>query len=299
LQANMEGGKLFNDFDIGGYLLWKQIPVFVDGRIGPYFGTSIIQDHHLIYQGNLGLLDKYGIDWIMLAYGKTSQTGTFDRLNRLITGSGQWALVFWDDACLIYVRRTPKYARVIEEYQYRFVNPATPDFNSAPKDFLGELARKLDDEPGSLMPHTLAGNFFFYHNDAKAAESEFKLVLGKDPYNAMMYNNLGNAYLRQGRVEDAIDCYKRAVKIDVNLGLAYCNWGYLLEAKGQTEEAVRLYTIATKVTPSDAWPYNRLGIIEMRKGNRQKAVYYWKIGESLDKGSEAAVNLREYLKARP
>ncbi|MDQ7798719.1 MAG: tetratricopeptide repeat protein [Candidatus Edwardsbacteria bacterium] len=299
LRANMDGGKLFNDFDIGGYLLWKQIPVFVDGRIGPYFGTSIIQDHHLIYQGNLELIHKYGIDWIILAYGKTSQTGTFDRLNRLITDSGQWALVFWDDACMIYVRRTPKYAGVIEKYQYRFVNPATPDFDSQPRVFLGELTRKLDEEPMSLMPHTLAGNFFFYHNDVQTAEREFKLVLEKDPYNAMIYNNLGNVYLRQGKIDQAIAAYKKAVKYDVNLGLTYCNWGYVMEARGDTKEAVRLYTIATKVTPSDAWPYNRLGIIEMKSGNRQKAFYYWRIGESLDKNSEAAISLREYLKNGP
>lgn len=293
LKANLGGGKLFNDFDIGGYLLWKQIPVFVDGRIAPYFGTEVLNDHHRIYQGNLALLDHYGIDWLMLPYAKTSQTDFFDRFNRVIVASGRWVLVYWDDACLIYVRDDPRYQGVIDRHRYRYVNPAAPDLSLPPEKFLGELNRKLAEEPGSLMPHTLAGNYFFHHNDPAMAEKEFRAVLASDPYNPMMYNNLGNAYLRQGRVDEAIKAYQKAVKLDVNLGLAYSNWGYVMEAKGETKEAIRLYTIATKVAPGDAWPYNRLGHIAMKQGNREKALEYWRKGAQMDPSGDAAKSLRE------
>jgi hypothetical protein len=296
IKQHRNGGKVFNDFDIGGYLLWKEIPVFVDGRIGPYFGTEILPDHFRILSGDLDLLDKYGIDWLFLPYAKTSQTEDFDRFNKKIVSAGNWALVFWDDACLVYVRRTEKYREIIERYQYRHVNPAVPDFSLEPKLFLGELTRRIAEDPALLMPHTLAGNFFFHHNDAKMAEQEFQKVIKIDPYNAMMYNNLGNAYLRQGRVEQAVESYKKAVKIDVNLGLAYTNWGYLMEAKGDIKQAVKLYTIATKVTPGDAWPYNRLGIIEMKRGNREKAIGYWKKSVAIDPSSEAAKYLHEYFR---
>ena len=295
LKANMGAGKLFNDFDIGGYLLWKQIPVFVDGRIAPYFGTEVLNDHHRIYQGNLALLDHYGIDWLMLPYAKTSQTDFFDRFNRAIVASGRWVLVYWDDACLIYVRDDPQYQGVIDRHRYRYVNPAVPDLSLPPEQFLGELSRKLAEDPESLMPHTLAGNYFFYHSDPAMAEREFKAVLARDPYNPMMYNNLGNAYLRQGRVEEAIRAYQKAVKLDVNLGLAYSNWGYLMEAKGELAKAAKLYTIATKVTPGDAWPYNRLGHIEMKQGNREKALEYWNKGAKIDPAGDAAKSLKEYL----
>jgi tetratricopeptide (TPR) repeat protein len=292
IKQHRGGGKVFNDFDIGGYLLWKEVPVFVDGRIGPYFGAEILQDHFKILGGDLALLDRYGIDWLFLPYAKTSQTEDFDRFNRRIIASGGWALVFWDDACLVYVRRTEKYQDIINRYGYRHVNPAVPDFSLEPKLFLGELTRRISEDTTLLMPHTLAGNYFFYHNDAKMAEQEFLKVIEKDPYNAMMYNNLGNAYLKQGRVDAAIESYKKAVKIDVNLGLAYTNWGYVMEAKGEMDEAVRLYIIATKVTPGDAWPYNRLGMIEIKRGNRNKALEYWQKGASIDPKSEAANNLK-------
>ena len=291
LKRHRDGGKVYNDFDIGGYLLWKEIPVFVDGRIAPYVGTEVLDDFFRIYGGRLDLLDEYGVDWIILPYARAVQTEVFNKLNGRLRESGAWALVYWDDACLIYVRRAEKYSPVIRQYEYRYVNPAVFDFGHPPREYLGELERKLAEEPGALMPRIMAGNYFFFNGDAAMAEREFKKVLEADPDNAPAHNNLGNAYLRQGRLKEAISSYKKAVKLDVNLGLAYSNWGYALEALGDFKKAVKLYTIATRVTPGDAWPHNRLGEIEMKRGNRAKALEHWRRGAAIDPNSEAAQNL--------
>jgi tetratricopeptide (TPR) repeat protein len=298
LKKNMGEGKVLNDFDIGGYLLWKEIPVFVDGRIAPYVGTDVLKDHFRIFGGRLDLLDSYGIDWIIMPYFKTGQTDAFLRFNKLLKEDGKWALVFWDDASLIYARRTDKYRAVIDQFEYSYVNPAVFDFGHPPREYLGELERKLAEEPGALMPRIMAGNYFFYNGDAAMAEREFKKVLEADPDNAPAHNNLGNAYLRQGRLKEAISSYKKAVKLDVNLGLAYSNWGYALEALGDVKKAVKLYAIATRVTPGDAWPHNRLGEIEMKRGNRAKALEHWRRGAAIDPGSEAARNLWKETEGR-
>lgn len=291
LKKHLDGGKIYNDFDIGGYLLWHEIPVFVDGRIAPYVGTEVLDDFFRIYGGRLDLLDKYGVDWIILPYARAVQTEVFNKFNLKLRETGGWALVYWDDACLIYVRRIEKYSPVIRQYEYRYVNPAVFDFRHPPREYLGELESKLAEEPGALMPRIMAGNYFFHNGDAAMAEREFKKVLAVDPDNAPAHNNLGNAYLRQGRPEEAISSYKKAVKLDVNLGLAYSNWGYALEALGETKKAMKLYAIATRVTPGDAWPHNRLGEIEMKRGNRAKALEHWRRGAAIDPGSEAAQNL--------
>ena len=298
LKKHLDGGKVYNDFDIGGYLLWQRIPVFVDGRIAPYAGTEVLDDFFRIYGGRLGLLDEYGVDWIILPYAKTSQTDAFTRFNSHLKVDGGWALVYWDDACLIYVRRAGKYSPVIRQYEYRYANPAVFDFGHPPREYLGELERKLAEEPGALMPRIMAGNYFFFNGDAAMAEREFRKVLAADPDNAPAHNNLGNAYLRQGRLEEAISSYKKAVKLDVNLGLAYSNWGYALEALGDVKKAVKLYAIATRVTPGDAWPHNRLGEIEMKRRNRAKALEHWRRGAAIDPGSEAARNLWKETEGR-
>jgi hypothetical protein len=286
-------GRVFNDFDIGGFLAWKEIPVFVDGRIAPYFNTPVIQDHFKISSGNLSLLDKYGVDWIVLPYARTSLTQEFDRFNQTLLDSRNWALVYWDDAYMIYVRRTAAHDSVVQKYEYKYVNPAVPDLELPAELFLSELKRKTAESSELSLPYVLASNYYFAHNDIAEALAQLTVALRKDPRNGTLYNNLGNILLRQGQVEQAIHAYRQAVKYDVNLGLAYCNWGYLMEAKGEAKQAVKLYTIATKVTPGDAWPYNRLGIIEAKRGNRLKAMEYWRKGAAIDPQSEAAANLRQ------
>jgi tetratricopeptide (TPR) repeat protein len=292
LKQHRGQGNVFNDFDIGGYLLWQQIPVFSDGRIAPYMKTQALQDQFKIYAGQLQLLDKYQIDWIILPYSLTGQVAQFEMFNKYLIDSKNWALVFWDDACLIYVRNTGKYKDLIQRYG-AIVNPALPDLSLPPEIFLREMEAKVKEDTTARMPYVLAGNYYFNRNLPEQAEKQFLTALQKDPANGILYNNLGNVYLRQGKTDQAIKTYKLAVKYDVNLGLTYCNWGYVLETKGQIKEAEKLYITATKVSIGDAWPYNRLGIIEAKRGNRYKALEYWRKGAVLDPNSEAAQNLKK------
>ncbi|MBR5004885.1 MAG: hypothetical protein IKY14_05445 [Erysipelotrichaceae bacterium] len=60
----LEPDRLYNYYDIGGYLLYEQIPVFIDGRADIYskYNTMDFTD---ISEGNYGfedLLSKYEFD---------------------------------------------------------------------------------------------------------------------------------------------------------------------------------------------------------------------------------------------
>jgi len=292
LKQNRGQGNVFNDFDIGGYLLWQQIPVFSDGRIAPYMKTQVLQDQQKIFSGQLQLLDKYNIDWLCLPYAIASETEAFDKFTRDIIAGGKWILVYWDDGWLIYVRNTEKYKGVTEKYRSRYVNPVTPDFSLSPELFFSELEIKMREHPDQTTPYLLAGNYWFARNDIPRALPYMERLIKMDPSNASFYNNLGNAYQQAGRIDEAIGAYKKAVAIDVTMGIGYCNWGYIMENRGELKQAIKLYTIATKVTPGDPWPYNRLGIIEMMRGNRQKAAEYWRKGAEIDPNSDAATNIR-------
>lgn len=292
LKQHRGESRVFNDFDIGSYLLWHQVPVFVDGRVLPYKNTQVLQDQFKIFGGRLDLLDKYQIDWIFLPYSLTGQVAQFEMFNKYLIDSKNWTLVFWDDACLIYVRNNEKYRDLIKTYGM-VVNPALPDLSLPPEIFLREMEAKAQEDPKARMPYVMAGNYYFSRNLPDQAEKQFKIALQNDPTNGILFNNLGNVYLRQGKIDQAIAAYKQAVKYDVNLGLTYCNWGYVLETQGKIKEAEKLYITATKVSVGDAWPYNRLGIIEANRGNRYKAVEYWRKGAALDPSSEAAQNLKK------
>jgi hypothetical protein len=70
LVQNQAGGKIFNEYNWGGYLVWTapQLKVFVDGRTDLY-GDEILGEWLQIIQAAPGwdeLLDKRQVDWVLI-----------------------------------------------------------------------------------------------------------------------------------------------------------------------------------------------------------------------------------------
>jgi hypothetical protein len=92
--------RVLNDRAFGGYLIWRQMPVFIDGRAELY-GEKFTMAYYNALElkdigGLLDLLDKYRIDGILLQPG-TPAVGLLDHL-------GVWRRVYNDDAAILYVR---------------------------------------------------------------------------------------------------------------------------------------------------------------------------------------------------
>jgi hypothetical protein len=165
-------GNLYNDVAWGGYLLWRLYPprqVFIDARneVNPGLLHEIAAA-----RGDEGawfaLLDRYRIDAALVRYddrprpvlGPPAAPGEPPRVelhtsNALFFPRQRFALVYWDDVAMLYVRRTPERAGELELGEYRFVHPedwrpaaaraaADPGFRAAA---LGELDRRLAADP--------------------------------------------------------------------------------------------------------------------------------------------------------
>lgn len=66
LKENKEKIRLYNSYNLGGYLIYRDIPVFVDGRADMYVDT-ILCDVCAIEQGkDFSKLDSYAIDTILI-----------------------------------------------------------------------------------------------------------------------------------------------------------------------------------------------------------------------------------------
>ena len=93
-------GNVFNDYYFGGYLIFKGIPTFVDGRAPPfteeflreYSDTVSVTDKKSAFQ----LLDKYKVEWALL-------TPT-DPLSKALAESDQWNDVYSDRDSVVFVR---------------------------------------------------------------------------------------------------------------------------------------------------------------------------------------------------
>lgn len=112
------GLRLYNDYDYGGYLIWRlpQFPVFVDGRADIYFGRVLedyVKVHRLDYDWR-AILARYKPDMVMLS-AQVAQA-------RLFAAAPDWTLVYADSPdfgskdrlnMLIFVRNAPRYAALI------------------------------------------------------------------------------------------------------------------------------------------------------------------------------------------
>ena len=98
------GTRVFNEYGWGGLLIWQfpEQKVFIDGRM-PYWrsqGRFIFFDHQVIMSANPGaleLLDKYGVDWVLVTAGRP--------IDWVLLGRSEWQKVYNDPLSVIYVKK--------------------------------------------------------------------------------------------------------------------------------------------------------------------------------------------------
>ncbi|MGO8671122.1 MAG: hypothetical protein ACLQVD_07140 [Capsulimonadaceae bacterium] len=111
-------GRLYNDYDTGGYILWRmpEYPVSISTQTDVYFGR-VLNDYARLDEQPFGwqrILAAYHPDYVMLP--------TREPQSRLFAASPDWALCYVDRPdldsgdranMLIFVRRLPRFADLI------------------------------------------------------------------------------------------------------------------------------------------------------------------------------------------
>jgi len=122
-------GRMFNSYGFGGYIIWRGggRQVFIDGRYRRVYTPA----EYGAYKQMLESAEawqagerKYGFDHAVLEYDLLSQ-----RFPAHLPDNPGWALVYWDNHSLVYVRRTPERAALIAEREYRVARPTFLDLS--------------------------------------------------------------------------------------------------------------------------------------------------------------------------
>ena len=171
LQRNDVGRRLFNDVKFGGYLVWTRTPagrVFIDGRNEVY--DSLLEEVFASlasWERWEAMLDRYRIDAAMLRRGQLQAVqyppeapGAPPRREMRAFSAAyfqpvKWALVYWDDDALVFVRRDDPRYRDLLAREYRIVNPDDSahllwEIRKGKSDraqALAEVDRKLKEDP--------------------------------------------------------------------------------------------------------------------------------------------------------
>jgi hypothetical protein len=102
MKQNGIQGRLFHDWDWGGYLIWHapEMKVFIDGRGDPYGATGVFADYWnaISNRSPQTVLDKYQIEYVLMPPESA--------LSRTLREDPKWSAVYSDKACILF-RRTP------------------------------------------------------------------------------------------------------------------------------------------------------------------------------------------------
>jgi len=201
---NNIGGRMYNDINFGSYLIWRLYPgrkVFIDGRFGSYPTARYIEAYSFYFRPE-EYLEKYGIEYCILSY--PSRSDITKDLHKYLFRNPGWALVYWDDVSLIYLKRSALYAGVISRYGYKAFNPVFNEECLAGGDnkkIYEEISRTAGQDPARAKPHFFLGNQYFRRGTRQGyleAAGEYRRAIGASPKYALAYLNLGITCIKLG-----------------------------------------------------------------------------------------------------
>lgn len=172
IEENNLKGPFFNLYNEGGYLIWRFWPkekVFIDGR-SEVFSEERLKEFFAVVKDssdwNKIVNEKYKINYFILAYRPDDLSRSiFPLILRLVNEN--WALVFWDDAGLIFLKNSPENIDIIKKYGFFHINPFRE-----PSKIIGEeeepatkeIIRLLEQSPDSFFARAYAEEFLLSHD---------------------------------------------------------------------------------------------------------------------------------------
>ena len=156
-------GIPFNNFDTGGYMHWEfpEQKIFIDSR---NISDEIFNEYFSILKMQPGFeakLEKYSMDYAVFFEPKLSRYPNImkQQITEYFFNSPKWALVYWDDLSMLFLKRTQQNSELISGNEYKIINPYTAVFNqkqfeSNVKNFPvladNEMKRKASEEPNGF-----------------------------------------------------------------------------------------------------------------------------------------------------
>lgn len=209
--------RVLNSTAFGQYIIWKRYPkntVFVDSRLDIPEGL-IEKLRRFRYSRAVSdeLYSAYGFNSILIGYSDSA--GREKTALDLSFRHPAWALVYWDDKSLFYLRRDA-FDKIVREDEYRFIDPDltlssfTKKINDENREGLIRELRRNIEETGSSLGHLYLGSLYLKTGLYREAIGTLMNVR-EDRLRVTSSLLSGDAYMRLGDIESGLDSYKKAL----------------------------------------------------------------------------------------
>ena len=235
VKENKMEGPMFNNFDIGGYLIWKLYPeekVFVDNRPEAY-SVQFFKDIYKPMQEDeekwTEWSGKYDINFVF--FGHTDSTPWGQAFLKTIVKDSQWRMVYLNESAVILAKNSYKNSEVISRFsitEKNAVEKATGDHVVLARFFyninwreaslyFAEQAIKLDPQnPQSYLIKGLIHAYYMDKENQKLAAENIKMTIDSGLKESRYYYILGVIYMNLGRLDDAENLFIEALERDKN-----------------------------------------------------------------------------------
>jgi|GEM_PF-2042648 hypothetical protein len=129
IDAQKIAGPFYNEYKFGSYWIWRfkgDPPVYQDGRQASVLGYDRLMEETLQAQQSPKtwntFMDARGIRAALVKYPPLS-AGIHPAVFDQYFPRKSWGLAYWDDLCLIFVRRNPDHASLLRQWEYRVMKP--------------------------------------------------------------------------------------------------------------------------------------------------------------------------------
>ena len=251
MQQHDVRGRSFNVFWFGGYLLYRFYPD--PGRL-PFFDIHQAGTRDDRFLGSWALQDlaawkkldgRYRFDWVMLP---ASLAGEPD-LNDFLDADTTWALVFADDAAVLWLRRDGSCAGQAAAQGYRRMPAGTVALaalgQAAARDAgvmreaEEEFARAIRSSPHNGRAHTLQGHVEMFKRNFDAARANYDEAVRLQPGDPDIRPWQGLARLRSGDPQAALESFRARRRMKPEWPEADVREAQALAALGRRDEAIR------------------------------------------------------------
>jgi len=220
-------GNMMNSYSFGGYAIWaaSDRKVFIDGRHRHLYSPEFYNAYHdaLKSEDAWKTADQTWVfNYALLEYDLMSR-----RFPKHLNENPDWAVVYWDNHSVVYLKRIPQNIPIIEKYSYRIAKPAFYDFGY----LQAYIHSKTAPEAAEQLKHDIALN----------PQNQEPLLA-----RAFLLYNMGPAYYEEARQE-----LSKALTLKPDLSMEHSAMAMLLAGKGAVDSAKEEVKKALALDPSD------------------------------------------------